>query len=437
MATKVAENLEAALFSDNPEYQAMFDVNQQGINAGSEQGKDYTDDLDALLTKGAVQEGSMRQHLGLPGGTFDMKDTDRVFTFYSYRANEIGWRENTLISSEGYQKMSIVQMVGPTILSMVGKQHKRLRATAQPLFKRPRVLGWWNAKYIQDTVDVLLDRIVRSGDSRCDLNSELCAPLPMAVVTRAIGLQGSSVIDFRFHLHRSSFGQGADITMEDRMASFQYVDRVLNDMVETNLREPGDNVISGLMDNDVTEDDGSKRKLTKEEIFAFCKLVIFAGGGTTWRQLGITLYALLSNYQFWEACRDDRTLIEQSVDESLRWAATDPVFPRLCVEDTEVEGVFIPANSQIQLCLHTANHDPEVFENPKAYDIFRKKEHHMGFGFGPHRCLGMDVAKQEMVLAINGLMDRFPNLRLDPDAPAPILGGLEHRGMTAIPVVLS
>lgn len=435
MATKAIENLEDALFSDKPEYQAMFDVDQQGINAGSEQGKDYTDDLDALLTRGAVQEGSMRSHLGLPGGTFDMKDTDRIFTFYSYRANEIGWRENTLFSSEGYQKMSILQMIGPTILSMVGKQHKRLRATAQPLFKRPRVLGWWNARFVQDTVDVLLNRIANSGDNRVDLNANLCAPLPMAVVTRAIGLEGSSVIDFRFHLHRGAFGS-ADTPIEDRIASFQYVDRVLDEMVETNLREPGDNVISSLMDNDVTEDDGSKRKLTKEEIFSFCKLVIFAGGGTTWRQLGITIYALLSHYQFWEACREDRTLIEQAVDESLRWAATDPVFPRLCVADTEVAGVFIPANSQIQLCLHTANHDPEVFENPKAYDIFRRKEHHMGFGFGPHRCLGMDVAKQEMVLAINGLMDRFPNLRLDPDAPAPVLGGLEHRGVTSLPVVL-
>lgn len=437
MATKAAENLEAALFSDNPEYQAMFDVNQQGINAGSEEGKDYTDELDALLTGGAVQEGTMRSHLGLEGGSFQMEGAERIFTVYSYRANEIGWRENQLFSSEGYQKMSVFQMIGPTILSMVGKQHKRMRATAQPLFKRPRVLGWWNARFVQDTVDVLLERIVRSGDNRCDLNSELCAPLPMAVVTRAIGLEGSSVIDFRFHLNRSTFGHHSDITMDDRIASFQYVDRVLTEMVEKNLAEPGDNVISSLMRNDVTEDDGSKRKLTKEEIFGFCKLVIFAGGGTTWRQLGITLYALLSNYHFWEACREDRTLIEQSVDESLRWAATDPVFPRLCVEDTELAGVFIPANSQVQLCLHTANHDPEVFENPKAYDIFRKKEHHMGFGFGPHRCLGMDVAKQEMVLAINGLMDRFPNLRLDPDAPAPILGGLEHRGMTSIPVVLS
>ncbi|MBV1917873.1 MAG: cytochrome P450 [Sphingomonadaceae bacterium] len=435
MATKIAADLEEALFSDDPEYNAMFDVKKQSINAGTDESKDYTNDLNAVREKGGVQKGSMRSHLGLEGNTFENMGSDQFFTFYSYRANETGWRENTLFSSEGYNRMSTFKIIGPTILSMVGKQHKRLRATAQPLFKRPRVLGWWNARFIQDTADALLNRIAGAGNDRVDLNADLCAPMPMAVISRAIGLEGANVIEFRFHLHRSTFGS-PDTPIEDRLKSFEYVDRVLDEMVEKNLKEPGDNVISSLMENDLTEEDGSTRKLTKEELYGFCKLVIFAGGGTTWRQLGITIYALLSNYHFWEACRDDRTLIEQAVDESLRWGATDPVFPRLCVEDTEVEGVFIPANSQVQLCLGTANHDPELFENPTAYDIFRKKEHHMGFGFGPHRCLGMDVAKQEMVLAINGLMDRFPNLRLDPGERAPILGGLEHRGMTALPVTL-
>jgi hypothetical protein len=216
MATKAATNLEDALFSDNPEYNAMFDVNRQGINAGSEENKDYTDELNAVAAKGGVQEGTMRSHLGLPGGSFEMAGVDRVFTFYSYRANEIGWRENTLFSSEGYNKMGVFQMIGPTILSMVGKQHKRLRAAAQPLFKRPRVLGWWNARFVQDTVDVLLDRIERSGDTRTDIDANLCAPLPMAVITRAIGLEGTSVIDFRFHLHRSTFGN-SDTPLEDRL----------------------------------------------------------------------------------------------------------------------------------------------------------------------------------------------------------------------------
>ena len=83
-----------------------------------------------------------------------------------------------------------------------------------------------------------------------------------------------------------------------------------------------------------------------------------------------------------------------------------------------------------------ANHDPAVFERPLAFDIHRKRIANLGFGLGPHRCLGMDVAKQEMMSAINGLMDRWPNMRLDPSKPRPVMIGFETRGMSALPVLL-
>jgi cytochrome P450 len=129
-------------------------------------------------------------------------------------------------------------------------------------------------------------------------------------------------------------------------------------------------------------------------------------------------------------------LIEQAVDEALRWRATDPVFPRVSTRDYEVEGILIPAGSRVWMCLGAANHDPAVFERPGEFDIFRPKANHMGLGFGPHRCLGMDVARQEMVVAINGLMDRFPDLRIDPDLPRPEYRGLDHRGMSSLNVRL-
>src|SRR3546814_11113535 len=78
------------------------------------------------------------------------------------------------------------------------------------------------------------------------------------------------------------------------------------------------------------------RKLGDDEIFGYCRLIMLAGGGTTWRQLGITIYALLSNYEYWQACRDDRSLIDSAIHESLRWCPTDPIFPRLVTRDTEV-----------------------------------------------------------------------------------------------------
>jgi len=422
-----------SLFSDNPRYKEMFEVDTQPSNAGIDLEIDYTDAMNALRDKAPVQQGSLRQLLGLPvRDAFTIEGRPNV-TMFSYRACEIGFRENLIFSSKIYAETAGLQEVGTSILSMVGKPHKRLRSAAQPLFKRPKVLNWWNKRWIEETVDVLLERI--QDQDAVDLNHELCARLPMATITRAVGLEGENVIEFRHQMERSTFG-ASRIPPEEAAEARDFVNKTLRDLVTENLRNPGDNLISGLLQSEITDDDGNKRKLTEDELFGYAKLAIFAGGGTTWRQLGITIDALMNHYDFWEACVNDRSLIDQAVEEGLRWRATDPVFQRVSVEDAEVEGFRIPAGTRIDLCLGAANHDPTIFRNPGEYDIFRDKSHHMGFGFGPHRCLGMDVARQEMIVAINGLMDRFPNMKLDPDKPKPTFRGLEHRGMSAVTVRL-
>jgi cytochrome P450 len=419
--------------SDNPRYKEMFDVNTQTANSGTDLTKDYTGEMNRLRDSAAVHKGSLRELLGVPESPFSPVKRDN-YTFFSYRACEIGFRENLVFSSEGYKESPGVSTIGTTILSMVGKPHKRLRSAAQPLFKRPKVLDWWNKRWIEETVDALLDRLI--DEDAVDLNSELCARLPMATVTRAIGLEGADVIEFRYQLDRATFG-AARLRPEEAAESRAWVDQTLRNLIADNMRNPGDNLIAGLLKSEIVDEDaGSKRNLTEDELFGYAKLAIFAGGGTTWRQLGITIDALMNHYHFWEACRADRKLLDQAVEEGLRWRATDPVFPRLCTQDTEVEGVMVPAGVRVHMCLGAANHDPAVFKDPEAYDIFRDKSHQMGFGFGPHRCLGMDVARQEMIVAINGLMDRFPNMRLDPDKPKPQYRGLDHRGMSAVTVRL-
>lgn len=422
----------ASLMSDNPRYAELFDMKKQSANIGVDMDKDYTEDMNLLRDAAPVHPGSLRELLGVKEQPFSDIPRDS-YTFFSYRACEIGFRENLVFSSEGYNESAGVRSIGPTILSMVGKPHKRLRTAAQPLFKRPKVLDWWNRRWIQETVDALLDRI--RDDEAVDLNSELCALLPMATVTRAIGLEGEDVIEFRYQLDRATFG-AARLKPEESAEAREWVDQTLRNLVAENMQNPGDNVIAGLVENEIKNEDGTSRKLTEDEIFGYCKLAIFAGGGTTWRQLGITIDALMNHYHFWEACREDRGLVDKAVEESLRWRATDPVFPRLCMQDTEVEGVMVPAGVRVHLCLGAANHDPAVFERPEEYDIFRKQEHNMGFGFGPHRCLGIEVARQEMVVAINGLLDRFPKMRLDPDKPKPVYRGLDHRGVSAVTVKL-
>lgn len=429
----MASNALASVMSDNPRYKQLFDVDTQEANLGISMERDYTADMNRLRDAGAVQKGSLRQLLGVEDKDYNTVKREG-YTFLSYRACEIGFRENLVFSSRGYEESPGVKSVGKTILSMVGKPHKRLRSAAQPLFKRPKVIDWWNKRWIEETVDVLLDRL-RDREA-VDLNLELCARLPMTTVTRAIGLEGEDVIEFRYQLDRATFG-ARKVTPEESAQSREFVDRTLRKLIADNARDPGDNLIAGLIAAEIVDEDtGDKRKLTEDEIFGYCKLAIFAGGGTTWRQLAITIDALMTHYHFWEACRDDRSLIDQAVEESLRWRATDPVFTRVCTETTEVEGVEVPEGVRVHLCLGAANHDPAVFRNPEQYDIFREKSHQMGFGFGPHRCLGMDVARQEMIVAINGLLDRFPDMIIDPDKPKPEFRGLDHRGMTAVTVRL-
>ncbi len=423
----------STLTADDPRYHEMFDVEREAKKAGIQFEAEYTDEMNRLRETAPVMKGSLRSLLGLP----DLELTRTVqrdeYTIFSFSACARAFRENMVFSSEVMKESAGIQKIGTTILQMIGDEHRRHRAVPQSLFLRPKVISWWKKRWIDDTANTLLDRL--NGETTADLNIDLCARLPMYVVTRAIGLEGQDALNFRDHLTRSTFGARYEKPQVVEASRLE-VDRILQELINQRREQPGDDLITGILANDLNLPDGINRKLTDQEIFSFCKLVMFAGGGTTWRQLGITLDALLTHYHFWEECCADRSLIEPAIEEGLRWRATDPIFWRLTTEDVDVEGFMIPRGVRVGICLGAANRDPRVWDRPDEYDIHRPNHHNLGTGLGPHLCLGRDVAKQEMVAAINGLMDRWPNMRLDPDKPKPVFMGLEHRGMSSVPVCL-
>jgi cytochrome P450 len=425
--------MSSILTADDPRYQELFDPAKEASAAGGQVLGDLTVAMNALRDRAPVQKGSLRELLGLAEIHAMFNRQREHYTFLNFKSCEQGFRENLLFSSEVYKESPGVQMLGETILQMIGDEHRRRRAVVQPMFVRPKARTWWEQNWIHEAVQILLDRF--SDRDTADLNLELCARLPVYIVTRGMGLSGDDALNFREHLLRGTPGiAGQNPTEAAR--SYAEVARMLKELIAARRSHPGDDVVTGLINNEFQLADGGTRKLTDEEIFGYCRLIILAGGGTTWRQLGITLHALLTNYHFWEACRADRKLIEAAIEEAARWRPTDPTFPRLVVRRVEVEGVIIPAGARVDLCLGAANRDPARWENPDVYDISRPTtKYHLGFGLGPHQCLGMNVAKQEMITSINSLMDRFPNMHLDPRAPSPqLVGGLEQRGMTAIPV---
>jgi cytochrome P450 len=152
--------------------------------------------------------------------------------------------------------------------------------------------------------------------------------------------------------------------------------------------------------------------------------------------MGITLVALLTHDEALAAARQDRSFLRSVVEESVRWSPTDPVFARFVAEDCELGGVQIPAGAVAHACLAAANRDPLRWDRPDEFDPFRAYKPHIGFGHGPHTCLGMHVARAEMTYGITALLDHFPQMTLDPDAPAPQLVGLYERGPTSVPVRL-
>jgi cytochrome P450 len=422
----------STLISDDPRYREMFDVAKEAASGSGHVFGDLTPAMNALRDKAPVLKGSLQELLDLPEVHAQYDQPREHYTLLTFALCNRALRENLLFSSEVYRESPGVRQMGHTILAMVGEEHRRYRSMVQPMFIRPKAIKWWKPRWIEEAVDTLLDRLV--GREGADLNLELCARLPVYIVTRGMGLDGEDALNFRTYLLQATTG-ARNLPRDEAAHAMNEVARMLMKVINARRAEPGDDVITGLVQCDLELPEGGKRKLTDEEIFSYARLIMNAGGGTTWRQLGITLVALLQEYRFWEACREDRKLLEPAINEGARWLPTDPTFPRLVTQDIELEGVKIPLGARVDMCLGAANRDPVRWENPDVYDLFRPFQHHLGFGMGPHRCLGMEVALQEMITALNGLMNRFPMMRLDPDAPAPqILGGLHQRGMSTVPV---
>jgi cytochrome P450 len=397
--------------------------------------EDMNPAMGVLRTRGAVQKGGLRELLGLPDHVRGASAAGRQrYTVLTWEACEEAFRNPKQQFSS-----SVVHHPNPAneqtmgILEMDGERHKAYRRTLQPMFLKPRTLTWWRQRWIVDITETLIARLKKQD--RAELNLELCARVPVHTVTRAIGMDGDDALIFRNAMLKSSAPRA--MPAEERKAASDTVDRMLLELVAKRRGEPGDDVASGLLKAELTLPDGTTRLLTDREIAINCRLVMLAGGGTSWRQFGITLWALLTHRDQLEDVKADRSLIEPAIEESLRWNTTAPMFNRLVMGNASLAGVEIPDGSVLDICIGTANRDPSRWDNPDAYDLHRPSKPHLGFSIGQHRCLGMDVARSEINLGINRLLDEFPDVRLDPDAEAPFLtGGLEQRGMSAIPVLL-
>ena len=422
----------SALTQDDPRYKEMFNVEKEIEHAGGVMLEDPYVDFARLRSQGSVFAGSLT--LELTGQPDHMSPHRPHFTALSFNACSKALVDADKFSSAHYQEQeSVMHNIGHTVLTMIGNEHARHRAAVQPMMTRDQAMGWWTEKWIEPFVRILLDGI--EGQDEVDLVPQLCGRLPMHTVTAAYGLSSDEALEFRDNLLTS---MAPMLPEAMRKVAHEKVRAVLLGAIAQRRQERRDDLISRMVDAPFTDAEGRAARLDDEAILSFSRLLLLAGGGTTFRQLGITLFALLSNRDQLEDLRADRSLMAQAIEESVRWNCTDPLFYRMATRDTVLDGHEIPEGAIIDCCLGAANRDPDRWENPDDYDLHRTARRHVGFAAGPHTCLGRFVAAAEMTAAIDALLDRFPRMRLADDGePTRIIGGLVARGVNHLRVRLN
>jgi cytochrome P450 len=375
-----------------------------------------------LRETGPVHEGPPGDLVGYTGPTdfvgLPMPDRPH-FTVFDFEGCTRVVREKSTFSASQHEPGSNAYEKESMILFMDGQRHRRMRGLVQRAFL-PTHADWWIDNWIGETVDTLIDLI--AGKGQADLNVEFFAPIPLLTICRSFGVSVSDALEIR-----------AGVLAE--AAGLTTIDRLVSPIIQARRTDPRDDLISVLVQAELKDEDGSRHRLSDRDVLIFSVLLLAAGSGTTWKQLGITMLTLLQHPQWLERVKADPEFIRNVVEEAMRWYPTDPVFARYAVHDTEIHGVPIPKGSVVHPCFAAANRDTLRWQRPDEFDPSREIQTNLGFSGGTHVCLGQHVARAEMCTAIGALVTRLPGLRLDPDAEPPRLIGMYERGPTSVPVV--
>ncbi len=407
----------------DPEYDpfAAFDE-----SAGIGQVRDPHAVYHELRAECPVQAGSLSARFGLDGGMEEafLAGTEAVpHSVFSFAGVQQVLKDGETFSSSGYGE-TIGLVMGHSILEMDEPEHHQYRSLIQQAFTR-KAMERWEADIVRPTVAANIDKFVDRGHA--DLVRELFFPFPVQVIAAMLGLPPEDLGTF----HAKAVELITIISDIDRgLVASQWLYEYFTTIIADRRTNPQGDLISVLVKAEL---DG--QQLTDDEIIAFLRLLLPAGAETTYRSSSNLMFGLLSNPDQLDALRANRDLMPQAIEEGLRWEPPLTSIGRTASRDMEVEGITIPAGSPVQVCMASANRDPARWDRPDDFDMLRDPQQHMAFAFGPHMCLGLHLARMETTVVINALLDRLPNLRLDPDAEDVHISGMAFRAPNHLPVL--
>lgn len=190
---------------------------------------------------------------------------------------------------------------------------------------------------------------------------------------------------------------------DEQIAAYTDMNAYLSELVTRKRAAPGEDILSDLARHD---------DLAIEELTGIAFLLLLAGHETTANMLGLGTFALLEHPEQLAELRADPDLMPGAIEELMRYLSVVDIVYRYATEDLELGGETIDKGSSVVVSMLAANRDPRRFDNPDTLDIRRKARGHLSFGHGVHQCLGQQLARVEMRAGFEGLLRRFPTLRL-------------------------
>jgi cytochrome P450 len=311
-----------------------------------------------------------------------------------------------------------------------GERHAALRSVVNRGFT-PRGIAAWEARARLLVAEAMAK--LRSG-APFDLIEDLAIPLPVSIIAEMLGVEVARQSDFKrwsdavIHMATGP-GRGNPFAPRTANAIIELLDH-LRRVAEDRKRQPADDLVSTI----VAEQKGESG-LSVREVVQFALLLLVAGNETTTNLIGNAVAALLRHPKELARVVADPSLVPDVIEETLRYDPPIQMLFRTATQDVEVAGTRIPKGAYVVPLLGSANRDERQFPDPDRFDVGRRPQGHVGFGFGKHFCLGASLARLEARVALEALVPELS--RLESKGPCERVDSFLVRGPRRLELVLA
>jgi cytochrome P450 len=294
----------------------------------------------------------------------------------------------------------------PSMIMVDGPEHQRLRTPLTPLFTRSAIAKW--EPRVREVVEELLTPFVEGADS-FDLIADFTM-IPTVIVAEMLGVPKERHQDFRRWSHvinsNLSFGHESAEQQAALNLAAEELDAYIREEIQRHRREQFDDVMATLL---AASDNGG---MTQAEIIAAAFTLLSAAYDTTAKLMSNCLVTLERHPDQRRLLVDDPSLIPAAIEEVLRWCGVVQMIPRRVSRATVVANTELTERDQVYAMIAASNRDPDRWADPQRFDVQRESKANLGFGWGPHLCIGAPLARLEARVALERLLELAPEFRL-------------------------